>query len=428
MGLIINIDEALKNRSEYNVLGEPLNKMLSDIQEAWERSNPIDMIFNRTSMSTFQETYTSTIGFNHAFRETADYAVGPIFNTAEGFSATFRTRTFQGGFIITRQVIEDRQYGKAKDDANAFIRRWHGDVVEYAIASLAGGFGSKYYWGEGGGSYTQATAGEGASMLTLTSADTVDGDITNTTKNPLFYKNHTTVKRGTSGTVTYQSNIFAVKKSSTEIGLTIGGDDAGQISKLADIINQVITIMENYRDDNGKRAGVIGPKTIVCGNDPHLKSAIATALSTDTFKQGETMFPNPAKDRATMETSPYFLDIPQCENGNGFFIVDKAYNAANHGLELTERIPLTLEVFDHREAPQGIKYEGRQRFDINVASWRGVTYVYLGTGSTTGTDWNYNGNGTLTSANFTVLTPVETIVRPVSVTGIGGVVTTSSAT
>lgn len=418
MGLIINIDEALKNRSEYNVLGEPLNKMLSDIQEAWERSNPIDMIFNRTSMATFQETYTSTIGFNHAFRETADYAVGPIFNTAEGFSATFRTRTFQGGFIITRQVIEDRQYGKAKDDANAFIRRWHGDVVEYAIASLAGGFGLKYYWGEGGGSYTQATAGEGASMLTLTSADTVDGDITNTTKNPLFYKAHKTVKRTAASTPLSQSNIFAVGSNSTTIsGLTIGGDDAGQISKLADIINQVITKMENYKDDNGKRAGVIGPKTIVCGNDPHLKSALATALSTDTFKQGETMFPNPAKGRATLETSPYFLDIPQCENGNGFFIVDKAYNAANHGLELTERIPLTLEVFDHREAPQGIKYEGRQRFDINVASWRGIAYVYLGDGTgTSATDWNY-------PSNFELIVPVETIVRNVAIIG---TVTTSS--
>ena len=415
MGLIINIDEALKLRSEYNVLGEPLNKMLADIQEAWERSNPIDMIFNRSTLSTFQETYTSTIGFNHAFRETADYAVGPIFNTAEGFSATFRTRTFQGGFIITRQVLEDRQYGKAKDDATAFMRRWHGDIVEYAIASLAGGFGAKYYWGEGGGSYTAATAGEGASMLSLTSADTVDGDITNTTKNPLFYKAHTTVKRTATSTPIYQSNIFAVKASATTLGLTIGGSDAGQISKLADIINQVITIMENYKDDNGKRAGVIGAKTIVCGNDAHLKAALTTALSTDTFKQGETMFPNPAKDRATLETSPYFLDIPQCANGVGFFIVDKSYNAANHGLEFTERIPLSLEVFDHREAPQGVKYEGRQRFDTNVASWRGVAYVYLGAGSNTEADWNYDGNGTLANAKFQVLTPVETIVRPVSI-------------
>lgn len=417
MGLIINIDEALKLRSTYNIIGEPLNKMLADIQEAWEKQNPIDMIFNRTTMSTFQETYVSNIGFAHAFRETADYTVGPIYNTAEGFTATFRTRTFQGGFIITQQVIEDRQYGRAKDDGTAFMKRWHGDVVEYSIASLAGGFGADYYWGEKGSGYDVSDAGEGYSRLRLDSADTVDGDIMNTTKNPLFYKAHMTVKRDKNSTPISQSNIFAVKAGATTLGLTIGGSDAGQISKLADIINQVITIMENYKDDNGKRAGVIGPKTIVAGNDPHLKAALATALSTDVFKQGETMFPNPALNRATLEVSPYFLDIPQCAGGVGFFIVDKSYNASNHGLELTERIPLTLEVFQHREAPQGIKYEGRQRFDINVASWRGVAYVYLGTGSTTATDWNYNGNGTLTNAKFEVLTPAETIVRPVSIVG-----------
>ena len=417
MGLILNIDEALKLRSDFNIIGEPLHKMMSDMQEAWERENPIDLIFVRSSMNTFQETYTSSIGFARAFKETADYAVGPIYNTAEGFSATFRTRTFQGGFIITKQVLEDRQLGTARDDATAFMRRWHGDIVEYAIASLAGGFGSAYYWGEEGGSYTQASAGDGASRLKLDSADTADGDITNTTKNPLFYKAHKTVKRNAKSVPLSQSNIFAVKASATTIGLDIGGSDAGQISKLADVINQVITIMENYKDDNGKRAGVIGPKTIVAGNDAHLKAALATALSADVFKQGEVMFPNPAKERATLATSPYFLDIPQCANGVGFFIVDKAYNAANHGPELTERVPLTLEVFNHREAPQGIKYEGRQRFDINVATWRGVAYVYLGTGSTTSGDWNYNGNGTLMSAKFSVIEPTATIVKSVSVVG-----------
>ena len=103
MGMIINIDEALKQHSHYNVLREPLNKMLQDQQEAWERENPIDLIFGRSTMSTFQETYSSNIGFAHAFAETSDYNVGPIFNTAEGFSATYRTRTFQGGFIISHQ-------------------------------------------------------------------------------------------------------------------------------------------------------------------------------------------------------------------------------------------------------------------------------------------------------------------------------------
>ena len=88
MGIIINIDEALKQRSRYNVLREPLNDLLKDRQEEWEKKNPIDLLFQRGTIDTFQETYTSNIGFDHAFAETGDYAVSPIFNTAEGFSAT----------------------------------------------------------------------------------------------------------------------------------------------------------------------------------------------------------------------------------------------------------------------------------------------------------------------------------------------------
>ena len=394
MGMIINIDEALKLRTDYNILQEPLHKMMQDQQEAWERENPIDYIFVRNSIGGFQETYTSSIGFEHAFAETSDYAVGPIFNTAEGFAATYRTRTFQGGFIITQQVLEDGQMRKIKDDASAFVKRWHGDIVEYSIAAIAGGFGDDAYF----------VTGEGKSRIRLMSADTVDGDIMNTAKNPLFYNKHTTVKREGSPIIE-QSNLFYVATDDLEIG----GSDAGQISKLADVINQVITIMENYRDDNGKRAGVLNAKTIVTGNDAHLKAAISAALDSDMFMQGEVKFPNPAKARATLKTSPYFLDIDMCKNGSGFFIVDKTYNEDNHGLELTERIPFTLNAFERKEAPMGIKYEGRQRFDINVATWRGIAYVRLGTpGNNTG--WDKVGN-------YTRITPTATIVKPVSVVG-----------
>lgn len=401
MGMIINIDEALKLRSDYNILKEPLHAMMRSQQEAWERENPIDFIFSRGSLASFQETYTSSIGFEHAFAETADYAVGPIFNTAEGFSATYRTRTFQGGFIISQQVLEDGQVRRVKDDATAFVKRWHGDIVEYAIKSLAGGFGEDAYYEAGDGK---------VSRLRLTSADTASGDIMDTTKNPLFYNKHTIVKREGMTTAqleaAYQSNLFYVDTDD----LKIGDNDAGQISKLADVINQVITYMENLRDDNNKRAGVLNAKTIVTGNDAHLKAALATALSTEVFMQGETKFPNPARERATLKTSPYYLDIDMCKDGAGFFIVDKSYNEENHGLELTERIPFTLDAFEKKEAPRGIKYEGRQRFDINVATWRGIAYVRLGTPTGSGDGWNK-------LANYTRITPTETIVRPVSVVG-----------
>lgn len=397
MGVIINIDEALKLRTDYNILSEPLNEMIKNQQEAWERSNPLDMIYTRSSIDRFQMTYTSSIGFSKAFVETNDYAVGPIFNTAEGFAATYRTRTFQGSFIITQQTLEDRELGHAKDDANAFIKRWNGDIVEYGMAALSGGFGEEVYWGGDGK--------DGKSRLKLTSADTTDGEIDGV-KNPLFFNKHTIVKRqGMSAAeiqAAYQSNKYYAD-------LDITGDDPARIAKLADVINQVITNMENLKDDNNKYAGVLGAKTIVCANNPHLKAALATALDMDMFKMGESLYKNPAYQAATVQFTPYLNDIPQFKNGLGFLIIDKSYNAENHGLELTERIALTLNVIEQKR-PMGIIYDGRQRFDINVATWRGISYVYLGTPAGATGKWNDVNT-------FTKLTTLETIVKPVQVVG-----------
>lgn len=393
MGMIINIDKALDQRTEYNILREPLNAMLQEMQEAWERKNPIDLLFHRSSISTFQETYTSTIGFDHAFVETNDYAVAPIFNTAEGFSATYRTRTFQGGFIITQQVLEDGLMRNAKDTASSFMNRWHGDIVEYCMSAISSGFGAEVEWAGGDGT---------VSRLKLTSADTTDGDITTATKNALFSNKHTIVKRKgmTDADIqaAYQSNLFYIDD------LELASDDSGQIAKLADGINQVITIMENYKDDNGKRAGVLNAKTIVAPNDAHLKAYLEAALTMDCFGPGYG--PNVAFKRATLETTPYLLDIDQCKDGLGFFIVDSAYNASNHGPELTERIPLTLNVEDKKN-PYGVSYDGRQRFDVNVASWRGIAYVYVGTPAGDAT-WN-------AVDNFTKITPVATVAKNVNV-------------
>lgn len=390
MGMIINIDQALKNHAHFNVLGEPLHQMLKDRQEAWEKENPIDLLYVRGTMSTFQETYTSSIGFAHAFAETGDYAVGPIFNTAPGFSATYTTRTFQGGFIISQQVLEDRQIGKVKDDAQAFQRRWHADVVDYCMKALEGAFGTKTTWG--------SAANGGTSDIILYSADTTDGKIGTQTKNPLFTKSHKTVDREDGTSVKTQSNMFYIT------GIDLVGNDAGKISKLADGINQVITAMENYYDDNGKIAGVLGAKTIVAPNDPHLKAALTNALQTDTFKQGESMNANPAYQRATLATTAYLNDIAPCTGGAGFFIVDKAYNAENHGLEFTERVPFTLDATETKR-PKGITYDGRQRFDVNSASWRGIVYVRIKTG--TG-DFDTTAN----TGKFTTITPAATTAYP----------------
>lgn len=421
MGFIINIAEALQNRADYNILREPINDMLRKRQEAWEQKNPIDLLFKRGTLSTFQETYTSSIGFQHAFAETADYAVAPIFNTHEGFSKVYTSRTFQGGFIITQQVLEDQAYNQVKNTANQFMTRWHGDQVEYAMTAIASGFGlAKTFGGEGNG---------GASTLRLTSADTVDGNPMTEQKNPLFTAFHTIVRRkgmtDAEVVAAQQANAFYVKDGATN-GLTLDGSDPGVVAKLADVINQVITYMENYKDDNNKYAGVNGAKRIVAPNDARLQGMLAAALDAPEFN-AIGMGPNPAYKRATLETTPYLRDLACCfdttnQRGVGFFIVDPAYNAENQGPEFTERVAFTLNV-DERKNPYGIAYDARQRFDINVASWRGITFVYIGTADPTTVisvpKWTTGGSvSTVTGfAALKAITPISTAVKPVSVVG-----------
>ena len=364
--MIINIDQALKERSHYNVLREPLHEMMKAEQEAWEKENPIDLIFVRGTINSFQETYSSSIGFSHAFTETSDFAVGPIFNQAEGFTATYRTKTFQGSFIITQQTLEDGQYGRVKDEASAFGKRWRGDVVEYAMKSLEGGFGKEATWSGGDGK---------VSRIKLESADTTDGDVNTATKNPLFTNNHKTVKHDDVAAIP-QTNLYYL-----DINLT--GDASNKVSAIANAINTVITNMENLLDDNGKITGVSGAKDIVTANDAHLKALIKTALSTDMFEYGDSKLINSAYQAGTHKSTPYLNQI--C-NGKCIFIVDKAYNAANHGLEFTERIPFTLDATELKR-PNGIAYDGRQRFDINTATWRGIACIYLGNPNTSLPTW-----------------------------------------
>jgi hypothetical protein len=426
MGLLINIAEALKNRADYNILREPINDMLKNKQEAWEQKNPIDLLFQRGTISGFQQTYTSSIGFQHAFAETSDYAVAPIFNTHEGFSKVYTSRTFQGGFIITQQVLEDQAYSSVKSTANQFMTRWHGDQVEYAMKAIASGFGKVTTFG--------SAANGGESNLLLTSADTVDGSVMTATKNPLFTNGHTIVKRKdmTNADIIakLQANAFYVKDGSTN-GLVLDGSDPGLVAKMADVINQVITCMENYKDDNDKFAGVQGAKRIVAPNDARLQSILSAALDMNAF---DGMGPNPAYKRASLETTPYLRDLACCfdktsQRGVGFFIVDPSYNAENQGPEFTERVALTLNI-DERKNPYGIAYDARQRFDINVASWRGIAYVYIGsTAPTFNSAPKLGSDGSVSNVTgfsaLMAITPIATLVKPVSVVG---TVTTKSGT
>ena len=91
------------------------------------------------------------------------------------------------------------------------------------MKAIASGFGKEVTFG--------SAANGGTSRLKLVSADTSDGDPTNTTKNALF--SHKTVKTDIANAVS-QSNIFAVTdgEQAPTYGIELGGNDPAQIAKL----------------------------------------------------------------------------------------------------------------------------------------------------------------------------------------------------
>jgi hypothetical protein len=127
--------------------------------------------------------------------------------------------------------------------------------------------------------------------------------------------------------------------------------------------------------------------------------------------------------------------------GFGMFIVNKSYMTENNGLTLLERLPLTIKAVNLGTTnmdPEGVGYKAYSRFDIVNCTWRGISYMWIGMveaipatlrlalGVSTSDFVTYgiasaagaDNNATITAGNgsFTLVTPVETIVKPVVIT------------
>ena len=110
-GVIINHDQALKQREDFNLLYEPIEEMIKGVVEAWEKNDPLEPLFVRDSIDRLQKTYSSSIGYDQVMAESADYSVGELSNAQSGFRKTVSTRPFRGSKIIAQEVIDDSPDG-----------------------------------------------------------------------------------------------------------------------------------------------------------------------------------------------------------------------------------------------------------------------------------------------------------------------------
>lgn len=454
-GVIINHDQALKQREDFNLLYEPIEEMVRSLVEAWEKNDPLEPLFVRESIDRLQKTYSSSIGYDQVMSESADYSVGELSNAQSGFRKTVSTRPFRGSKIIAQEVIDDSPEDIGKE-LSKWTKAWMRNRVQYALKSLDAGFGNTVKWGD--------PAFGVVSPMLLKSADTTDGVVETQTTNPLFINTHTIVKREFEELKPRQSNKYVAP------GIKIGSNDPGQLAKLADAINLVETEMDLWLDDNGQRVDYSGTKTFVTGYDARINTAMSIILN-EKYVGGPDK-QNPAYQIGIHKTHSMYNDIdalrpvygkvgadgkvtvnsnPNDRSGQllgfGMFIVNKTYMSENNGLTFLERLPLTIKGISLGQSdmnPEGVGYKGYCRFDIVNCTWRGIAYLWIGdtrampdtlkiTSSDLKTLYSLtNADTTQTAAasmttdattmaqgtgSFTLITPIETLVKPVAITG-----------
>lgn len=388
-----NIDKTLELPQTFNVMHEALDDLYAKRQEEFEKNNPLTYIYKIVPLNQFQKSYGSSTGFKQAFEGTVDYASAAGFTNGDGFRFTIGYKPFSGKVVFTWQALLEADPKGISETLSDYQTAWHRQIVEYGMFALTGFFGGKVY------------DSVSKTYIQLSAADTPDGDTMNTTKNPVFYKSHTVVRREGMSDAEFntmkQSNKFY-------INVALDGSDPLAYAKLANGLYQVKVIMNKYLDDNGKRAGVRGRKSLVMTEDAHLNSAIRSILAADDFSAavGKPTL-NLVKGDFDIYTTSY-LDgnyeqaIPQFATTNGLargiLMLDKEYNAANKGPMMVERVPFSLKPVK-TDDPEGIKYMGKQAFDFFCPSWRGIAYIYIGLPGGSGGAWN-------DPATFTAITPV----------------------
>jgi len=399
-----NIDKGLELPQKYDILHNALDELYARRQEEFQKSNPLKEIYQVYPLNQFQKSFGSSTGFKKAFERTVDYAAYPGFTNGDGFRATVSYVPFNGKVVFTWQMILEGDPTGIKDTLSDYQIAWQRQIVELGMFALTAMFGKK------------VVDPVSKMILNIKSADTTDGDPLTETKNPVFCKEHTIIRaEGMSDqdiVKNYQSNKFYIPVS-------LDDSDPLAYAKIADGLHQIKVRMAKLKDDNGKFAGVNGAKKLVATEDAHLNQAINSILKADNFScaTGEQKL-NPVKEGFSTYFTPYLegndeQPIPQfatAEDGyaHGILMLDEAYNKANHGPMMVERVGFSMKAVKTDE-PEGIKYLAKQAFDFACPAWRGIAYIYIGTPAGAAGEWDDVNT-------FTKIEPVA-FAKPVSIVG-----------
>lgn len=363
MAIIFNIGESIK-LSCFNVLLEPIQMMLENEVEAFEKQSLLSKIFRMNKTDRYEENFRSRTSMG-GFKPTEDLEPAHISDFGEGYRKTFRTQIWTNSFVVSKQTFEDNQMMDINQDAVGFIRSYGRTREMYAFAMIAGALsGSCTFEGR---------------VFDCHGFDTTDGSVDGTGTAQVYFHN---AHKGAGNPSLEQSNKFYVVKSgdSSKKGINLASDKAHE--KILRVIGKVQTAMQNYKDDNGNPI-LVDPDTIILPSNGYaLKDTILTALKTQyTSALGDNGV-NLQYGNWNVLISPYLNGLTGfAEADQAFLIMDAKRNKESVGFMWYDRTPLEVTTYTDN-GNKAMIWDGRARFGAGFGDFKVCSYVCTGSNPT----------------------------------------------
>lgn len=310
----------------------PIYKIINDKGAEWEsKLSVLKDVFPEESSSNFAERTVEEIGAENYKPITEGDTYGGT-RIQEGWSSQLEHAEWTNSMEITQTMMEDNKTSDIKRKASVFAQSYHRTREHFRANILAGGKTATVTFG-------------GKSFDTKC----MDGTTLFGTEHPSKLADVTTK----------QTNRFINPFSS-------------------DVLGEVMTRMQNFKDDRGEIVGV-SPDTIIIPNYHKLKKAVFEAIGAD--KDPDTPSANGFNYLfGTWRVICSPLLVPHMTETE-FILMDSMYNENNVGAKWYNRINNTVET-DVAERTRNFLMFARARWSAGFHDWKAFA---IG-GTATGTD------------------------------------------
>ena len=375
MPIIFNIDEAVK-RTEFGILEDPIKLAFANKSEPFEQKSLIGQYFIVRKTAKFEERFRSEGRTMGEFELSDDMEVAPIDDNGEGFAKSFGVVTWQKGFVVSQQVIEDGDLREIRKLSDELVTGFYRGREYYARNMISGGLSGKY-------AYTRKDGGA-VHNFDCTTLDSVDGALSTVLKCPLFCVAHRLPEnhlKTAAGNSVVQFNKFSA----------IGGIDPTELlatEKIKDFLGQVRAKGKAQLGEDGKTAGYTYD-TIIVPSHYRLQNAIAAAI------QGDSTWNLVVDEYLDGHTGFAAADL-------GFLVKSSAGLSETEGAILLDRIPLTIRSYIENKNQANV-WSGRARYGAGFVSYRHIAYcTFINTALVTTSAGTFTVNGSTVSDIATI--------------------------